>query len=319
MNHTPPSTHVPVLLKEVIQALDLADREVVVDATWGRGGHAREMLKVLPGSARLIVIDRDVDAVTHARKFSRDDRRIEVVHSSFSRLKNILRDKNLLGEVDAILFDLGVSSPQFDQPERGFSFSHDGPLDMRMDQSEGIPATDWMKQVREDELVKILRRFGEEKFARRIARNIKRALLHGDIGTTAELSKLVSNAVPTREKRKHPATRTFQAIRIAVNQELQELERALPQALEALAVNGRLVVISFHSLEDRMVKRFLREQSKGDPWPADLPVTSNMLKPKLSLIGKPARAAADELDRNPRARSAVMRVARKTAPDHTHG
>ncbi len=319
MNPAPPSTHVPVLLKEVIQALDLGGREVVVDATWGRGGHAREMLKVLPGSARLIVIDRDVDAVTHARKFSRDDRRIEVVHSAFSRLKNILRDKNLLGEVDAILFDLGVSSPQFDQPERGFSFSHDGPLDMRMDQSEGIPAADWMKQVKEEELVEILRRFGEEKFARRIARNIKRALLYGDIGTTAELSRLVSDAVPAREKRKHPATRTFQAIRIALNQELQELESALPQALDALAADGRLVVISFHSLEDRMVKRFLREQSRGDPWPADLPVTRNMLKPRLSLVGKPVRAAADELGRNPRARSAVMRVARKTALQHAHG
>ncbi len=319
MNHMPPPAHIPVLLKEVVQALDLADREVVVDATWGRGGHAREMLKVLPASARLIVIDRDADAVTHARTFSRDDPRIEVVHSSFSRLKSILRDKNLLGEVDAILFDLGVSSPQLDQPERGFSFSHDGPLDMRMDQSEGTPAVDWMKQVKEDELVKTLQRFGEEKFARRIARSIKQALSRGDIGTTAELSKLVSDAVPVKEKRKHPATRTFQAIRIAVNQELQELESALPQALDALAAGGRLVVISFHSLEDRMVKRFLREQSKGDPWPADLPVTSDMLKPRLSLVGKPVRATPDEIGRNPRARSAVMRVARKAVPGHAHG
>ena len=311
MNHAQPSTHIPVLLKEVVQALDLADREVVVDATWGRGGHAREMLKVLPAKARLVVIDRDADAITHARGFSRDDPRIEAVHSSFSKLKNILQDKNLLGEVDAILFDLGVSSPQLDQPERGFSFRHDGPLDMRMDRSEGVLAADWMKQIKEDELVKILQRFGEEKFARRIARNIKRALLHGNIETTAELSRLVSDAVPVREKRKHPATRTFQAIRIAVNQELQELESALPQALDALASGGRLVIISFHSLEDRIVKRFLRDQSKGDPWPADLPVTSNMLKPRLSLVGKPVRATPDELGRNPRARSAVMRVARK--------
>ena len=315
MNHAQPSTHVPVLLKEVVQALDLADREVVVDATWGRGGHAREMLKVLPVKARLVVIDRDANAITHARNSSQDDPRIEAVHSSFSRLKNILQDKNLLGEVDAILFDLGMSSPQLDQPERGFSFSHDGPLDMRMDQSEGVPAADWMKQIKEDELVKILQRFGEEKFARRIARNIKQALLHGDIETTAELSRLVSDAVPVREKHKHPATRTFQAIRIAINQELQELESALPQALDALVSGGRLVIISFHSLEDRMVKRFLRDQSKGDPWPADLPVTSNMLKPRLNLVGKPVRATSDELGRNPRARSAVMRVARKIAQD----
>ncbi len=316
MNHARPSTHVPVLLEEVVQALDLEGREAVVDATWGRGGHAREMLKVLPASARLVVIDRDAAAITHARSFSQGDPRIEVVHSSFSRLKDILKDKNLLGKVDAILFDLGVSSPQLDQPERGFSFSRNGPLDMRMDQSEGVPAADWMKQVKEDELVKILQRFGEEKFARRIARNIKQALLHGDIETTGELSKLVSDAVPVAKKRRHPATRTFQAIRIAVNQELQELENALPQALDALASGGRLVIISFHSLEDRMVKRFLRDQSKGDPWPADLPVTNNMLKPGLSLIGKPVRATPDELERNPRARSAVMRVAQKTAPGH---
>ncbi len=318
MNELSP-THVPVLVEEVVQALDLAGREVVVDATWGRGGHAREMLKILPASARLIVIDRDADAVTHARKLSQDDPRIEVVHSSFSRLQSILRDKNLLGEVDAILFDLGVSSPQLDQPGRGFSFSHDGPLDMRMDQSTGVPAADWMKQIKEDELVTVLRRFGEEKFARRIASSIKQALALGNIGSTAELSRLVSDAVPVKEKRKHPATRTFQAIRIAVNQELQELENVLPQALDALAPGGRLVVISFHSLEDRIVKRFLREQSKGDPWPVDLPVTSDMLKPRLRLVGKPVRAAPDELARNPRARSAVMRVARKTTSVRAHG
>ena len=313
MNDLQPSTHIPVLLKEVVQALDLTDREVVVDATYGRGGHAREILKTLPVKARLIVIDRDADAVTHARKFSQDDQRIEVVHGAFSKLGNILQEKSLLGEVDAILFDFGVSSPQLDQPERGFSFSHDGPLDMRMDQSEGVPAAHWIKQVKEDELVKILKRFGEERFARRIARNIKQALLHGEIETTAELSRLVSDAVPVRERHKHPATRTFQAIRIAVNQELQEIESTLPQALDALASGGRLVIISFHSLEDRMVKRFLREQSRGDFYPADLPVTRNMLKPTLRLIGKPVRAKPDEVGSNPRARSAVMRVARKVA------
>ncbi len=313
MNDVQSSAHVPVLLKEAVQALDLAGREVVVDATWGRGGHSREMLKILPASARLIVIDRDVDAVAHARNFSRDDPRIEVVHSSFSRLRSILRDRNLLGEVDAILFDLGVSSPQLDESERGFSFSQDGPLDMRMDRSTGVPAADWVKQTGEAELAQVLRRFGEEKFARRIARSIKRALVREDIRSTAELGRLVADVVPTREKRKHPATRTFQAIRIAVNEELQELESVLPQALDALAPGGRLVVISFHSLEDRMVKRFLRARSKGDRWPADLPVTSDMLKPELVLIGRPVRAAPNELERNPRARSAVMRVAGKTA------
>ncbi len=313
MNDVQTSTHIPVLLKEVVQALDLTGREVVVDATYGRGGHAREILKTLPVKARLIVIDRDADAVTHARKFSQGDQRIEVVHCAFSKLRNILQEKSLLGEVDAILFDFGVSSPQLDQPERGFSFSNDGPLDMRMDQSEGVPAAHWIKRVKEDKLVKILKRYGEERFARRIARNIKQALLHGEIETTAELSRLVSDAVPVRERHKHPATRTFQAIRIAVNQELQEIESTLPQALDALASGGRLVIISFHSLEDRMVKRFLREQSRGDFYPVDLPVTSNMLKPRLSLIGKPVRAKPDEVSRNPRARSAVMRVARKVA------
>ena len=315
MNHGRPLAHIPVLPDEVMQALDLAGREVVVDATWGRGGHAREMLKRLPASARLIVIDRDAEAVAHARNFSRWDTRIEVAHSPFSNLRNILWHKNLVGKVNAILFDLGVSSVQLDQPERGFSFHQDGPLDMRMDQSAGVPAAEWLKQVGEDELAQVLRRFGEEKFSRRIARNIKRALLSGDIKTTGELAGLVVDAVPFRERRKHPATRTFQAIRIALNQELRELQSALPQALEVLAPDGRLVVISFHSLEDRIVKRFLRAQSKGDPWPASLPVTSDMLKPGLSPVGKPVRATADELARNPRARSAALRVARKLATD----
>ena len=331
------SAHIPVLLQEAVQALNLPAAEIVVDATYGRGGHARAMFGALASQARLIVIDRDQDAIDQALSKWQNQDRIEIIHAPFSKLSQILKERDLIGKVDAILFDLGVSSPQLDNRERGFSFSHDGPLDMRMDRSVGMTAAAWMKQVEEGELIRVLKVFGEERFARRIARKIKQSLLKNQISSTAELSKLVCAAVPTREKgkypyhkghkypyhkghkhpyhkgHKHPATRTFQAIRIAINQELQEIESVLPDALEALAPGGRLVVISFHSLEDRLVKRFFREQSKGDPYPHDLPVTHDMLKPRLRLVGKPVKPGARELQQNPRARSAVMRAAQKVA------
>jgi 16S rRNA (cytosine1402-N4)-methyltransferase len=308
-----PPAHIPVLLKEVVQAINLPDCNVVVDATYGRGGHSRALFKELPSQARLIVIDRDKDAIDHARSQWRGEGRVEIFHAPFSQLARILEKIDLTGKVDAILFDFGVSSPQLDEGERGFSFNRDGPLDMRMDRSAGITAATWMKQVEDEELVRVLKVFGEERFARRIAAKVKQVLKDGEISTTAELARVVSEAVPTREKGKHPATRTFQAIRIAVNQELQEIESVLPVAVDVLAPGGRLVVISFHSLEDRLVKRFFRNQSRGDPFPPDLPVTSDMLKPGLVLIGKPVRPGAAELKLNPRARSAVMRVARKVA------
>jgi 16S rRNA (cytosine1402-N4)-methyltransferase len=308
-----PPAHIPVLLKEVVQAINLPDCNVVVDATYGRGGHSRALLQGLPSQARLIVIDRDKDAIDHAKSHWRGEGRVEIFHAPFSQLARVLEKIDLIGKVDAILFDVGVSSPQLDEGERGFSFSHHGPLDMRMDRSAGITAATWIKQVEEEELIRVLKVFGEERFARRVAAKIKLVLKDGEISSTADLARVVSEAVPTREKGKHPATRTFQAIRIAVNQELQEIESVLPQAVDALAPGGRLVVISFHSLEDRLVKRFFRNQSRGDPFPPDLPVTSDMLKPRLVLVGKPIRPGAVELKMNPRARSAVMRVARKVA------
>lgn len=307
------SAHIPVLLPEAVQSLNLANSEIVVDATYGRGGHCRAIFHALANHARLIVIDRDQDAIAKAISEWQNEDRVEIIHAPFSKLHDILQARNLIGKVNAILFDFGVSSPQLDDGARGFSFTHDGPLDMRMDRSSGMTATDWIKQVEEGELIHVLKAFGEERFARRIARTIKQAALESEINSTAELSRLICAAVPTREKGKHPATRTFQAIRIAVNHELQEIEAVLPLALDALAPAGCLVVISFHSLEDRLVKRFFRSQCRGDPYPPDLPVTHDMLKPRLRLVGKPIKPGVSEIKQNPRARSAVMRVAQKVA------
>ncbi|MGI9319685.1 MAG: 16S rRNA (cytosine(1402)-N(4))-methyltransferase RsmH [bacterium] len=302
--------HVPVLKDEVLSALKLRDDSLVVDATYGRGGHSRAIMSRLGNGGRLLVIDRDPVAINQARQEWSDDERVEIVHAPFSELSNILDQRHVNGRITGLLFDFGVSSPQLDNPERGFSFTHDGPLDMRMDPSHGLSAAQWLEQVEESELANILRKFGEERFAKRIARKIKQS---GAIATTGELAGLVSQAAPPTEKGKHPATRTFQAIRIAINEELEQIQSVLPQALNALETGGRLVVISFHSLEDRLVKRFLREQSKGDPFPPDLPVTHDMLKPTLKLVGKVIRAGEQEISKNRRARSAVLRVAEKVA------
>jgi 16S rRNA (cytosine1402-N4)-methyltransferase len=258
-------------------------------------------------------MDRDAEAIQHAIEHSRSYPNVEIIHAPFSRLKAELDQRGVFGKIDAILFDFGMSSPQLDQPERGFSFSHDGPLDMRMDHSQEMTAHHWINEVEEKELVRVLRVYGEEKFARRIARAIKQALLEGPVETTGCLVRIINEAVPVKEKGKHPATRTFQAIRIAVNEELREIEEVLPQALDALSTDGRLVIISFHSLEDRLVKRFFRKESIGDPYPVDLPVTADMLKPRLKLVGKQVRARDEEVAVNPRSRSAVMRIAQKVA------
>jgi len=304
------AAHIPVLKKEVLTALNLQQDSYVVDATFGRGGHSRSIMEELGDHGRLLVIDRDPTAIAQAELEWSNDKRVEIVHAPFSRLYEILQERALTGQITAILFDFGVSSPQLDNPERGFSFSHDGPLDMRMDTTRGISAAEWLQQVEEHELIHVLRKFGEERFARKVALKIKQ---HERIETTGELAAIVSEVVRTREPGKHPATRTFQAIRIAVNAELEEIESVLPQALDCLASGGRLVIISFHSLEDRLVKRFFRDQSKGDPFPPDLPVTTDMLSPTLKLIGKPVKAGAEELVRNKRARSAVLRIAEKTS------
>ncbi len=305
--------HIPVLSREVVEALKLPADGFLVDATFGRGGHARLCLDQLGPGGRILAIDRDPDAVDHGRRQFADEPRVTVVQGRFSDLARLIGEHAPSARIDAVLLDLGVSSPQLDTAARGFSFSAAGPLDMRMDPGSGQSAADWLADVDEQELARVIRRLGEERFARRIAAAIKRAAAAGELSTTAQLAALVSAAVPTRERHKHPATRTFQAIRMQVNGELDELARVLPQALDVLAVGGRLVVISFHSLEDRMVKRFLRGEARGDDFPPDMPVTADRLHPRVKLAGKAVRAAAPELDVNPRARSAVMRAAEKVA------
>ena len=318
----PVLTHTPVLKDAVINALKICADDLVVDATYGDGGHARAILArlaCLGKGGRLLAIDRDPAAVARGRRDLGCDGRVEIIHGRFSRLGEILAARNLGGRVAGMVFDFGVSSPQLDDPARGFGFNAAGPLDMRMDPTCGRSAGEWLAGVDEGELTGVLRRFGEERFARRIARAIKQAQARQPLATTAELAELVAAAAPTREPGKHPATRTFQAIRIAVNDELGEVRTVLPQALAGLAPGGRLVMLSFHSLEDRLVKRFFREQARGDPYPPEVPITEDMKKPTFRLVGKPLRAGAEEVAGNRRARSAVMRVAEKIGASEVSG
>ena len=305
------SAHIPVLKHAVMNALNLHADAIVVDATYGGGGHAGAILARLGNGGRLLVIDRDPDAILRARTQFGDDPRVEIVHAKFSRLGEILQTHALVGRVAAMLFDFGVSSPQLDTPTRGFSFNNDGGLDMRMDPSCGSSAADWLGTVDEAELTRVLRVYGEERFAVRIARGIKQTLAQAPITSTKQLARVIADATPKVDPNKHPATRSFQAIRIAVNDELGELRAVLPQALAGLARGGRLVMLSFHSLEDRLVKRFFRSHAKGDWFPTKLPILEAMKNPSLKLVGKPGRADAAEIAQNRRARSAVMRVAEK--------
>lgn len=303
--------HNPVLSREVLSALNLPANGSLIDATFGRGGHTSLCLRSLNANGRVLGIDRDLEAVGFAAHEFSEEQRLFVQHGSFSRLNEFWKLHFDSKPVDAILIDLGVSSPQLDQAERGFSFMKDGPLDMRMDTSRGDTALQWLTYVSEDELSRTLRKYGEERFSRRIAAAIKLAFVDDELKTTADLARIVVANVPVKERNKHPATRSFQAIRIAINEELREVEVVLPQALDCLREGGRLVVISFHSLEDRIVKRFIRDQARGDNFPPELPVMVNQLRPRLKPIGKAVRAKGDELSSNPRARSAVLRVAEK--------
>lgn len=309
----PAYAHTPVLLNEVLQGLNIRPGGCYVDCTFGRGGHSRAILQRLDARGRLFAIDRDPEAVQKVDAEISTDNRFRLIHGSFTMLKEVAVKNNMMRHVDGILFDLGVSSPQLDDATRGFSFRLDGRLDMRMDNTSGMTAAEWLMNAREPEIAKVLREYGEERFARRIARAIVKARAENRIETTHQLADLVSAAVPIREKDKHPATRTFQAIRIFINRELDEIRAALTQTLEVLADGGRLAVISFHSLEDRIVKRFMREQSRGDEFPPDLPVPHALLKPKLKIIGKAIHPSASEIDNNPRARSAVLRIAERVA------
>ena len=310
--------HVPVLLEEALQALKLRENGIYVDATCGRGGHTRAILERLGSQGRVLAFDRDPDAVTAVRERLATDPRLDLQHAPFSQLQSLLDVRGLHGRVHGILLDLGVSSPQLDAPRRGFSFRHDGPLDMRMDPTGGMSAAQWLHSAPEEEIARVLHEYGEERYARRIARAIVRARAESPIATTRRLAEVIARAVPTRERSKDPATRSFQAIRIFINRELDELRQVLPQAVAALAPGGRLAVISFHSLEDRLTKHFLRTEAKGIELPLELPVRAHETHARLRLVGKATRAGDEETRRNPRARSAVLRVAERTAEGHAN-
>ena len=305
--------HRPVLLEASVDALAIKPAGVYLDGTFGRGGHSRLIFQRLGRHGRLIALDKDPEAVAFAEKTLVDDTRFTIVKESFARLAEVAERTGVLGRVDGVLLDLGVSSPQLDQPARGFSFLHDGPLDMRMDPQSGESAADWLAKAGVEQIARVLKEYGEERYATRIAKAIERARSRGPLRTTRELAEIVSQANPSWEQGKHPATRAFQAIRIHVNRELEDLNQCLVRLLQVLAPGGRLVVISFHSLEDRLVKRFMREQSQGDRFPKGVPVTEAQRRPHLRLVGKPLRPDALEMQVNPRARSAILRVAERLA------
>ena len=302
--------HQTVLLEEAVRALITNRDGTYVDCTYGRGGHSAAIAAALSSDGRLLVIDRDLAAVDHARQTFADDPRVIVQHGPFSRLKEFV-EAHGLETLDGVLMDLGVSSPQIDQGERGFSFQQSGPLDMRMDQGSGETAEAWIASASEEDITRVLKQYGEERFARRIARNIVAARTEEPISTTDRLVEIVEMSIPRREKHKHPATRTFQAIRIQVNRELEELETCLADVIELLKSGGRVVVISFHSLEDRLVKRFFRRLEKGDDLPSRLPVRDDQLNRKVRILGKPVKPSATEVADNRRARSSIMRIAEK--------
>lgn len=308
--------HEPVLRNEAVAALNIKPDGLYVDATFGRGGHARSILEQLGPDGRLLALDRDPQAVTSAKQQFADEVRFTIVHGPFSMLGKAVTNCDWHGRVNGILFDLGVSSPQLDDPARGFSFRTDGPLDMRMDSTRGESAADWLNRAEEQEIADVLYHLGEERYARRIARTILRRRVDQPITTTKQFAEIVAGAVPTRERSKDPATRSFQAIRLHINRELDELREALPQAINVLAPHGRLVIISFHSLEDRIVKQFMRVQEKGKELPPDLPVRHVEIQSRLKVIGKPLRASEEEVRRNPRARSAVLRIAERQEEAH---
>jgi len=309
--------HATVLLHETVDGLALKENGIYIDGTFGRGGHSRLILSKLSANGRLIAIDRDPKAVAEAQKIQ--DSRFHIEHSAFSDILPICEKLNLVGKIDGILLDLGVSSPQLDDAARGFSFMKDGPLDMRMDNSQGLSAAEWLQRVSEQDLAWVLKTFGEERFAKKIAKAIvdynKSAVQNGGecLTRTLQLAELIAQTVPFKDKHKHPATRSFQAIRIFINAELDELEKVLASALAVLAPGGRLSIISFHSLEDRMVKHFMRKQSQGEAIPKGLPLREDQIQrnQRLKVIGKAIMPSEDEIAQNPRARSAVLRIAER--------
>ena len=303
------AAHQSVLLDESISGLAIKSGGVYFDGTFGRGGHSREILKHLDAQGRLFAIDKDLDAVAYAKE-QFNDPRFHMFHGSFADIKTFATDAGVWGRVDGILLDLGVSSPQLDNPERGFSFMQQGPLDMRMDASQGLSAEQFVNEASADEMVFVFRKYGEERFAGRIARAIVEAR---PITTTLQLAEIVKAANPKWEKHKHPATRVFQAIRIHVNQELTDLTSCLEQCIDVLGLNGRLAVISFHSLEDRIVKQFMRDKEQGARLPLEVPVRHEELRTNFKRVGKAVMPQDDEVKNNVRARSAVLRIGEKIA------
>jgi 16S rRNA (cytosine1402-N4)-methyltransferase len=304
-----PAQHLTVLLREAVEALAIKPAGVYVDATFGRGGHSRAILEQLGPQGRLLALDRDPRAIAAAAVIG--DERLKVVHRPFAEMGEAVQQAGF-GGVDGVLMDIGVSSPQLDEGERGFSFRFDAPLDMRMDTTRGETAAEWLERADVRDITQVVRDYGEERFAFQIAKKIVAARSERSVATTGQLAALVREAVRTREPGQDPATRTFQALRIHINQELEQLALALPQARDVLNPEGRLVVISFHSLEDRIVKRFMRDEAAPDSLPKNLPLKASQLpQPKLRVIGKPVKASDMEVAANPRARSAVMRVAEK--------
>ncbi len=310
-------SHFTVLLKEAVDGLAIIPDGIYIDGTFGRGGHSRFILSKLGQNGRLIGIDRDPRAIAEAQRIQ--DPRFQIEHNTFSSIYQICEKENLIGKINGILLDLGVSSPQLDEAERGFSFMKDGPLDMRMDTTQGQSASEWLQNVSVEDLAWVLKTFGEERFAKRIAQAIvsfnqeARQNNTPPLTRTLQLAQLIADAVPFKDKHKHPATRSFQAIRIYINAELDELEKVLQDALAVLAPEGRLSIISFHSLEDRMVKHFMRKQAKGIDIPKGLPIRESEIdrQQQLKVVGKAVKPTEEEIAQNPRSRSAVLRIGEK--------
>ena len=313
MNPISSLRHVTVLLDEAVAALAVRPNGRYLDGTFGRGGHSRLLLRQLGPEGCLLGFDKDPQAIATGQALAAEDGRFVVVQRSFAELGDEVTQRGWNGTLSGVLLDLGVSSPQLDDPERGFSFLNDGPLDMRMDPSRGVSAAQWIATAAEEDIAHVFKEYGEERFAKRMARAVVQRRSEKPFERTADLAQVLTVANPAWEKGKNPATRAFQGLRIFINNELGDLETGLDAALEALEVGGRLVVISFHSLEDRIVKQFMRRHAKGeaDKLPRDLPIIPEAFVPRLKLIGKPQYASAEELKANPRSRSAIMRVAEK--------
>lgn len=304
--------HETVLLQEAVDGLVTNTSGLYVDGTFGRGGHSRKILEALSAEGRLLGVDKDPQAIAVAEQLAQEDSRFTFVQGSFADLRTILLER-ALGPVDGVLLDLGVSSPQLDQADRGFSFIRDGDLDMRMNPDVGVSAAQWLASAKESEIARVLKDYGEERFAKRMAKAILVEREKTPITSTLQLAKIIADAHPAWEKGKHPATKAFQAIRIHINNELDDLTAFLDDVIDVLEVGGRLAVISFHSLEDRIVKQFIRRYVRGDDLPANIPVTAEQLNQRLKSLGKPVKAAVDEVEKNIRSRSAIMRVAEKIA------